>query len=98
MQLNVQTFNLRHFGHCGPTQLVAEASDLRFFGAQRLYDDACDVGIAIRNEATGNVTRWVLADVEQAEGETTAWVFHPTTETAKEHPLLAGWKAVVLND
>ncbi len=73
--------------------LSAEASD---FGParegqwwlQRIYDDACDVGIAVHNKDTGRTEVFYLHDVkEDGEGDIQAWSFRPLNEklaTVKE--------------
>lgn len=99
-QLDVQQLNLAMFSHSGHT-LVAERSD---FGRspqldQPLYDDAVDVGFAIRNPETRNVTRWYLAEVKHdGDDGITAWVYRATPETLNTVPALAGWETVLFND
>lgn len=66
--------------------LVAEASD---FGPmrdgawwmQRLYDDACDVGIAIRSHETDRVQVFHLEREETRDGDLLAWHFKPMDKT-----------------
>jgi hypothetical protein len=43
----------------------------------RLYDDAADMGIAIKSERTGVIERFVLSDEEERGGELLAWRFVP---------------------
>jgi hypothetical protein len=62
--------------------LVAEASDLRYRRPRQIYDDACDVGIAIQ----GN--RWLVrfylcADEQDSDGDTAGWYFRPIPEDAR---------------
>lgn len=63
-------------------ELTADASD---FGSvaegtwwlQQLYDDACDIGIAIESP-TGKVELFTLADeVKDGEGDLMYWEFSP---------------------
>lgn len=65
--------------------LSAFESDLRnrpFDGTypwlHRLYDDACDEGIAIRSHHTGVVQRFYLERTEERDGDLLAWHFKPT--------------------
>lgn len=59
--------------------LVAEASDLRYFGGlERLYDDAADVGLAVHNPTTGVTVRFSLSkEVRDDEGELRCWELIP---------------------
>lgn len=102
MQLNVVRFNSKMFSHFPATKaLVAEISDL---GAgnpfQPLYDDAADVGFALRNSKTGNVTRWSLAETlrDPVENEILGWKLVPTPETVRAQPETAGYTVRLLND
>jgi hypothetical protein len=58
--------------------LVAEASDLGHSQlVHRLYDDACDLGIAIRSHHTGKVKRFVLAGTDKSGDDVAGWRFNP---------------------
>lgn len=71
--------------------LVAEASDFGpAFRIERLYNDACDVGIAIRSNRTDVVKTFALIETERRDGELVAWHFADTDNT----PL----KVTVFND
>lgn len=59
--------------------LVAEASDLGNFRIQRLYNDACDEGIAIRSHHTGKVEKFVLTKVDENDGDVIGWHFIPVS-------------------
>ena len=78
--------------------LLAEHSDLgRVQLQQRLYDDACDVGIAIRGK--GGVTVWYLHEEQcDREGDLEVTIYMPTSETLRKHPQLEGWTVHILND
>jgi hypothetical protein len=80
--------------------LVAEHSDLRNVSLQQpLYDDACDVGIALYNPRTHALTRWHFVREERdGEGELQVTIFHPTPESLRNYPQLSGWSIHVLND
>ncbi len=45
--------------------LTAEASDLESFQIERLFNDACDEGIAILSNKTGRVVYFVLTTVDR---------------------------------
>src|SRR4051812_3614743 len=79
---------------------IAEASDLTGHELFRqIYDDAADVGFAIRNPKTGNVMRFHLAEEHKdREGDTTHWTFHPIPADLRKHPCLADLKVVIFND
>lgn len=70
--------------------LSAEESDLHshsFDGTypwlQRLYNDACDVGIAIRSHYTGKVERFHLEKEEKREGDLLSWTFRPVDKNCR---------------
>jgi hypothetical protein len=83
-------------------QLVGEASEMGIRPGhqwERLYDDACDVGIALQSHKTGVTTRWYLLDTERdAEGDITCWKFRPCSESARKSPEIAAYTLVILND
>lgn len=78
-ELAVPALNMRRFTwDRAKGELVAEASDLEGFALNRLYNDACDVGIAIRSHHTGRVLRFVLVRVvTDHEGDVLYWSFAP---------------------
>lgn len=58
-----------------------EASDMGNRHLQRLYDDACDVGFAIKSDKTGLVVKFHMDKVHQSdEGEITHWTYKACTE------------------
>ena len=68
---------------------------------QQLYDDACDVGIALRSHKTGVTTTWYLCEgdtVTDADGDVLWWVLKPTTETVRINPSLSAYRLKVYND
>jgi hypothetical protein len=66
---------------------------------ERLYDDACDVGLALTSHKTGVTTTWYLKDtVKDSEQEVLGWMFCPTPETARRHPELARYQLNIGND
>lgn len=80
--------------------LLCEASDIQLRCFEPLYDDACDVGLALQNPNTGNITVWHLAETlrDPYENEITGWKLHPTTETVSKQPELQGYELRILND
>jgi hypothetical protein len=78
-------------------ELVAETSD---FGPCRegwwwlgpLYNDACDLGIAIRSHRTGAIVRFYLHEEVKRDGELQYMVFRPM------HQLGTVRRVVVFND
>lgn len=84
----------------------AEASDLGIravdmpFAFGPIYNDAADIGMALRSPTTGKITVWVLShkiptpDSEDIGG----WEFIPAPETIREFPHLAHRKIIVWND
>jgi hypothetical protein len=81
LELPVPALPLQRFTFDRGT-LTATASD---FGTPRdglwwlgrLYNDACDVGIVIRSELTGEERRFVLSKQVEREGEVLYWEFAP---------------------
>lgn len=102
MQLTVDTFPSSQFSHFPRTRrLVCEVSGLQgFSGFKPLYDDAADVGLALRNPRTGNVTRWHLADEIRCprEGELLGWYLKPCPESVRHNPVLEGYCIALIND
>lgn len=99
-QLNVVQINSKLFMHlASKKRLFTEMSDIHNAQFQRLYDDACDVGFALRNPKTGNVTRWHLAATHKdREGDVFEWELHPCPETVRRNPSTQGYKMIIAND
>jgi hypothetical protein len=104
MQLKLTPYTLRGALHSINEKLVtAEASTLGLRPGhvwQQLYDDACDVGIALYNPQTGSTTTWHLCESETVvrDGDLMWWVLRPTTETVWQVPKLAGYTLKIFND
>jgi hypothetical protein len=66
----------------------------------KLYDDACDEGIAVYNPHTMSTTYWhtVGEAVRDADGDVTHWVLHPTYESCRKHPGVQCYTMHILND
>lgn len=79
----------------------AEASDMENRHLQPLYDDACDVGFAIKSDKTGEVVTYVMERPVYDEGEDhelLEWRYVPTNESIRKVPACANSKAVIYND
>jgi hypothetical protein len=82
----------------GTTTLVAEASDLRYNAPHRIYDDACDVGIAIRSDRTGKLVRFYLSKIDVANEDVAGWWFDPISEDARRVPGSSSVRVLIIND
>lgn len=101
MLLNVVRINSALFTHNPKAKtLVAELSDIYVKEFQRLYDDATDVGLAIRNPKTGNVTHWVVSNEirDNVENELLGYKLVPTPESIRAQPIMNGYTMTILND
>lgn len=101
MQLAVTQYSSEGLSHSAQKALlIGEASDIGFRGLERLYDDACDVGLALVNPRTGNTTRWYLQQEIRCarENELLGWMLRPTPETVQKQPELKGYQFNLVND
>lgn len=64
----------------------------------RIYPDACDEGVVLVSERTGEESKWVVNGVDQHDGDIGAWNLIPTAETLRKLPQLKGYKMVIFND
>lgn len=65
----------------------------------RIYDDACDVGIEIKSEKTGNKIKFYLErEVTDDEGDFQYWTFKPLEVEVNKNPALRGMMVTVFND
>jgi hypothetical protein len=77
--------------------LVAEASDVGYQRSFRIYDDACDVGIAIQGKRY--LIRFYMEDVDtDNEGDLMGWKFTIISEDERKHPELKGLRVLIIND
>jgi hypothetical protein len=104
MQLRLTPFSSKLFS-CNRKRglLVAELSDLGVRPGNsplsQLYDDAADVGLAIRSDETGVTTVWHWShDVINADDEVEVMIFRPTHETVRSNPQLDGYELHLIND
>jgi hypothetical protein len=101
MQLETRTVLSSKFTHLPESKtLVAEVSDLpRDIALLPLYDDACDLGITLRNSRTANTTRWAFRnDLLAADGEFLGWSLVPCSESIRRNPSLHGYTMSIFND
>ena len=100
-QMDVTKYSSEGISHSvNKALLVTEASDSGLRGFEPLYDDACDVGIALINPRSGNVTRWYLLETitDPREGEVLGWMLKPTTESIWKQPELKDYQLNIIND
>ena len=80
-------------------KLVGEASDMGNRHLQPLYDDACDVGFAVKSTHTGQVVTYCQCGVScDDEGELAGWLYVPTPESCRRVPACAGTTAIIFDD
>lgn len=100
-QLEVTRYSSEGISHSANKGiLVCEASDIGLQRFEPLYDDACDVGLALINPRNGSVTRWYLSEtmVHPIEGEVMGWLLKPTSESVRKQPELQGYEFRIIND
>jgi hypothetical protein len=100
MELNTNVLRNVHINMYKDTKhLTAEHSDLHNARFNRLYDDACDVGLCIWSEQLKMVTRWYLSmEKTDNEGELQETILLPCPETVRKAPVLRGWQLRIWND
>jgi hypothetical protein len=78
---------------------TAEASDFKGHNYERqIYDDACDIGIAIKSSVTGKVMKFHLHDTKiDNDNDILFWEYHPCSEDARD-PKLKNLKVIIFND
>ena len=59
--------------------MVAEASTIRL-PFRRIYDDACDIGLAVRSARSGEVVTFVVSQEYRRDGDVTHWDVVPIPE------------------
>ncbi len=101
MQLPVIPTDIRSLTHLAQDKsFIGDITDVATRGLQRFYDDACDVGVALLNPKTGNVTYWTMVHelYNYSEGELEGWVLHPTWISVHHNPSLNGYTLKLIND
>jgi hypothetical protein len=99
--IDINAVDSRKFSyHATKKTFFAEASDLYGHNLyQQVYDDAIDVGFAIRNYASGNIKRFYMATAHKdREGDITHWTFKLIAEDARKNPELKDLSVVIFND
>lgn len=76
------------------------ASDLARTGSEfaQIYSDACDVGFALMNAKTGNITYWYISEEIPNGDEVGGWKMRACPETAKRFPATANITLTIWND
>jgi hypothetical protein len=81
--------------------LTCEASTMENRHLQRLYDDACDVGFAVKSDKTNHVIVYVMTSpIYHGQGEDReigGWAYTVSSESMRKYPECVGTKAVVFN-
>jgi hypothetical protein len=77
-------------------KIYSEMSMLK--GFVQIYEDACDMGLKIRSEKTGDVSTWYIMDERRHDGDIVHWELLPDEKTLRQSPRLRGWKLIVFND
>ena len=103
MRLTLVEHSSRQFSYSDKDKtLVSEASDLDNRHLERIYDDACDVGFAVKSEKTGAVVVYVMSSpIYRGEGEDrelSGWNYEPADFSVRKHPECVGTKATIFND
>lgn len=65
---------------------------------QPLYDDACDVGLALYNDKTQATVVWFWSEDVFVDGDLAFYRLKPTYESVRKYPGLEGYELHILND
>lgn len=101
MKHNLAVINSKPFTHDPVTRtLCIEHSDLHASDIfQRLYDDAADVGFALRSHKTDGISHWTLVtERRDRDNDVIDWEFKPLPEFIRKQPGLDGYRIIVFND
>jgi hypothetical protein len=80
-------------------QLIADVSDLGVDPFERVYGDACDVGIRIVSVRTGRSVMFVVhQEVRDAEGDILYWILKAVRDPRQQEPVLQLLTVKVFND
>lgn len=81
--------------------IVAVISDFgKGFSFGKLYDDACDVGLAVQGP-NGQISEWYVSDIGYSPfnyDDLIGWTLRPTSDTVRKYPDLKRYKMYVDND
>lgn len=99
-EIDIQPFDSKQFSYNSSDKtLTAEASDLNNKHLQQIYNDACDVGFAIRSNKTGKVVTYYMTHEEKDnEGDIKWWIYEPTPESLRRVNECLGTKVMIFND
>jgi hypothetical protein len=102
MRLTLVEHSSKTFGYNKADKtLTAFASSMDNRSLERIYDDACDVGFAVKSESTGAVVVYVMSSPlfhgEGEDRELAGWNYEPADFSVRKHPECAGTKAIVFN-
>jgi hypothetical protein len=82
--------------------LSAEISTLHKVIFSRLYDDACDMGIAVHNSKRDTTTFWYidkeLITPQDPDQEVYGWELRPCSESIRTFPAIEQYKLTLWND
>lgn len=97
---NIRPESTERFTWNGKTKTFsAFLSDLEFTGFDRIYPDACDVGLSLCNPNTkAEVVFYLSKEDRDAEGDLRFYELLPISESVKKHPGVTGVKVVLFND
>ncbi len=94
------SFDVARFDHVASAQrFIVDDSDIGGLKIVKLYDDACDEGIVLRNFKTGGITHWYQTSIDRdVAGDILGWTFSICPEDVRKFPKLKGYKVIVFND
>lgn len=97
------TISTKRLSWNGKTKtFAAELSDLHDgFGMERVYDDACDIGLTLHNPDTGKEVTFYLAHEERSNDEDNElrwYEFAVIPEHVRKNRNLDGVKVILFND
>ena len=79
--------------------LTAEISDFGpEFNFSPIYDDACDIGLAMQTRDGGLAHFYVSGDERDIDGDIQVWHLEACPETARKYPAAANTKIILFND
>ena len=99
MKFNLIAFPSDRFTYDKNTfTFTSEALDMDDRHLQRIYNDACDVGFAVKL-FTDEIVTFVLSKVVKDKGgDITSWEYVLTEESIRQYPVYSSFKATVFND
>ena len=101
MRLQLYPHSSKRFTFTKSGTFVSEASDLNNRHLERIYDDACDVGLMIVSSKTGWAVTYYMDKEhrrDDEDNEITHWTYLPTSKSLREVPACKGTSVTVFND